>query len=264
MNTREVQFLRRLIADRPEHRTHDGVAASMAATEGVGAVKGSRVFYKDSDFLKAENILKTRVYDVEEMAGAFTRSEAPRGGSEKAGAMNVTSGFVACRGIGLDSVLKVTGEGFCALRVPQAMRMDHEAILVCENLEALIRLESYPWLKTFYKDRKVLAVFRGSKTWFTTDAAAELINTSLVPTLAFFDFDPKGLSMAASLPRRESLCLPDLDILERKAKEMARQNLFTNSVQHCRAHLDAVVDPEIVAAWQMMKRITVGLNQEQF
>jgi hypothetical protein len=66
--------------------------------------------------------------------------------------------------------------------------------------------------------------------------------------LAFFDFDPKGLSMAASLPRREALCLPDLDVLERNAKEMGRQNLFTNSVHECRTHLDSIEDEEISRA----------------
>jgi hypothetical protein len=107
-------------------------------------------------------------------------------------------------------------------------------------------------------------LFRGTKTWFTTGAAAEVIKTSEMPTLAFFDFDPKGLSMAASRPRREALCLPDLATLEVRAREMGRQNLFTNSVHESRSHLDSVADPEIVEAWRMMKRITLGLNQEQF
>ena len=264
MNTREVQFLRRLIADKPLHRSNDGVAAAMCETEGLGKAVGRRVFYLDTDLIKAANILTTRGYGLESAEVPFNRSNAPKGGSEKTGAVNVTDGFIACRGIDMDSYFKMTVEGFCAVKLEDAIRMQYDAILVCENLEALIRLDSYTWLKPFYKGRRVIAVFRGTKDWFTSKAAAQFINMSSKPTLAFFDFDPKGLSMAASLPRREALCLPDLQTLEIRAKEMARQHLFTNSVHISRPHLETVTDPDIVQAWTLMKRITFGLNQEQF
>lgn len=260
----EVKFLQRLVADRPDNRRNEGVAASMEATEGLGRARGARVFYEAPDFEKAANILITRGFEVQARLEPFIRSDAPAGGSEKAGALAVTLGLLACRGIGMDLPLKVSRDGFCALSSADAMRLDHEAILVIENLEPLIRLDTYEWLHEFYKGRKVLAIFRGSTTWFSTRAAADFIKASSLPTLAFFDFDPKGLSMAASLPKREILCLPALDELEIKAKKMGRQNLFTQSVHTSRAHLDSVTDPEISAAWKMMKRITLGLNQEQF
>lgn len=264
MNSREVAFLRRLVTDHPVFRASEGVAAAMAATEGVGTVSGSRVLYTGSDFTKAANILTTRGYDTEAQAGSFSRSEAPKGGSEKSGALNVTEGLVACRGISMDSQLKLAGAGFAAIRGDDALALDFDVLLVCENLESLIHLERYLWLKPFYKSRRVLALFRGTKTWFTTAAAAAVMKESAQPTLAFFDFDPKGLSMAASLPRREALCLPELGALERRALELGRQGLFTNSAQDCRAHLDSVTDPAIAEAWKLMKRLTLGLNQEQF
>jgi len=132
------------------------------------------------------------------------------------------------------------------------------------NLEPLLQLHQYTWLSEYVKERPCLAVYRGGPRLFGTDAAAKLIDQDTRPTLAFFDFDPKGLSMAASLPRREALCLPAWPELRNVAVAQKRTVLYTNSFQQSRAHLDAVTAPDIALAWSRMRSIATGLNQEGF
>ena len=83
--------------------------------------------------------------------------------------------------------------------------------------------------------------------------------------LAFFDFDPKGLSMAASVPRREALCLPPLDSLEVAVRAQRRKNLYLGSVEVSRPHLEAQpAGGDVGLAWGLMKRLELGLDQEHF
>lgn len=70
--------------------------------------------------------------------------------------------------------------------------------------------------------------------------------------------------MAASLPRREALCLPPLAELEAEASAQKRAVLFTNSFHESRAHLDRVTDAEISFVWKRLRRLAVGLGQENF
>ena len=70
--------------------------------------------------------------------------------------------------------------------------------------------------------------------------------------------------MAASLPRREALCLPAWPKLEAATRRAQRERLFTQSAPSSRVHLDRVQDGDIVLAWQRLRRLTLGLNQEGF
>lgn len=123
----------------------------------------------------------------------------------------------------------------------------------------------YQWLAGFLKGRPSLAVFRGAPGYFRTDVANELLVQDHRPVLAFFDFDPKGLSMAASVPRREALCLPPLDSLEVAAKGQRRKDLYLGSVEVSRPHLQAQPEEgDVGPAWGLMKRLEMGLDQEHF
>jgi hypothetical protein len=99
---------------------------------------------------------------------------------------------------------------------------------------------------------------------FRIDAVKSLLADDDRPTLAFFDFDPKGLSMAASLDRREALCLPAWEDLETSVKRHRRAHLYANSYDVSRGHLEKIRDPEIALAWMRMRRLTLGLDQEGF
>lgn len=264
MNPREVDFLRRLVAGRFAERRGEGVAARMAEQQGLGVVRGAKVLYTDADFTHARNILRNRGFELTAPSAPFTRSEAPEGGSEKTGALPVMQGQVAVVAVGMSPALVTPENRFLAMHWRDALALPYEVLLVCENLEPLLRLHEYRWLADFYQGRPTLALFRGAPGLLGTDAAAKLIAADDRPTLAFFDFDPKGVSMAASLPRREALCLPPWPELEAATRRAQRQTLFTQSAPGSRVHLDRVQDGEIALAWQRLRRLTLGLNQEGF
>jgi hypothetical protein len=263
MTPLQVAFLQRLVSDRPPYRPHRGVAAQMAEAEGLGRVAGARVIYQDRDYLAAENILRTRGHPVSAPAPGFTRSNAPTGGSEKAGAARVSQGLVALVPVNMNYQLP-GGTQFLAIPWQEAARLPHEAILVCENLEPLPQLASYQWLANFIKGRPTLAVFRGGPGYFRTDATAQLLRHLATPVLGFFDFDPRGLCMAAALPRLEALCLPEWDRLEAAVNAIRRDHLFAEQVHASRAQLDALKDGDLATAWSRMKSLSKGLNQEGF
>ena len=129
----------------------------------------------------------------------------------------------------------------------------------------MLRLHEYQWLAGFLKGRPALALFRGAPGYFRTNVANDLLVQDQRPVLAFFDFDPKGLSMAASVPRREALCLPPLDSLEETVRAQRRKTLYLGSVEASRPHLEAQPSGgDVGLAWGLMKRLETGLDQEHF
>jgi len=263
MNTREVDFLRRLLAERPEWRAMGSAARGLVEGEHIGRIRGQRVVYSEKDFERAANLLRSRGIAIEVPTGPYSRGEAPSGLSEKRGARAVSHGLIAVRGLGMPQIPAPHG-GFVAVPAAEAQTWDFEVILVVENLEALMRLEQYEWLQRYVRGRRTLAVFRGAVVMFTTAAAAEFINADERPTLAFFDFDPKGLAMAASLPRREALCLPDLQALQDQVIKQSRRNLYTQSADAAATQLTSQLDPQICSAWALLQRLAMGLDQEHF
>ncbi|WP_457281007.1 DUF7281 domain-containing protein [Polaromonas sp. P5_D5] len=259
----KVNFLRRLIADQAASRSKSGIAMVVLETEGIGVLRGSRILYTAQDYERAANMLTSRGHDVQAPVGVYTRGQAPRGASEKAGALRVTENLVAVSTLNMPEVPVPTGT-FMATSLEDALLLAYDAILVVENLEPMLQLSKYKWLQVFTKDRRILALYRGAPTWFRTEVAAKLIRDDTRPTLAFFDFDPAGLAMAAILPRRQALCLPPWASLQARVLEQNRLNLFAQSVGQSRTQLDRCKDPDIALAWSRMKKLTLGLDQEHF
>ncbi len=264
MNPRIVDFLRRLIADGVVERRNGEIADRLASVEGIGKIKGARVLYTDEDHAKIRNLLTSRGFDIAAPAGDFSRSNSPRGSSEKSGALRVSDDLVAVVPIAMPAFQHLPGS-VLTLGSHAAQALPYEVLLVSENLEPMLQMHTYSWMGTYTRGRPTLALFRGAPGYFRTDVAARLIQRDTRPTLAFFDFDPKGLSMAASLPRRESLCMPPWPNLLAATKENRRSNLFTQSIHASRPHLDhSGHDEEIALAWSRLKELSLGLDQEHF
>ncbi|VTU45497.1 hypothetical protein SRS16P2_00177 (plasmid) [Variovorax sp. SRS16] len=263
MNANVVSFLRRLVADRALVRSRGSTALAIADAEGIGQVRTSSVTYTEQDHVKAANLLASRGYALAKPEALAPRSDAVGADSEKSNALRVTDDMVAVVPIGIPGV-ECPRAAFLAMAAPAAAALRFEVLVVCENLEPMRRLHEYTWLGGLLRGRPALAVFRGSPGFFRVDVASRFVKGDIRPTLAFFDFDPKGLSMAASLPRREALCLPSLNDLVLETRKQRRAILFTNSAAASRPHLDLLVDPAIKAAWEAMKLIGYGLGQENF
>ena len=263
MNPNEVSFLRRLIADRALVRGRGTTSLAIADAEGIGQVRASSVTYSEQDHVMAANLLASRGYSLAKPDALAPRSEAVGADSEKSNALKVTDDMVAVVPIGIPGTPCPQG-AFMAMAAPAAAALRFEVLIVCENLEPMRRLHEYTWLDGHLRGRPALALFRGAPGFFRVDVASRFVKAEVRPTLAFFDFDPKGLSMAASLPRREALCLPALDDLLLETRKQRRAILFTNSAAATRPHLDPLADSELKAAWEAMKRLGYGLGQENF
>lgn len=261
MNAASLFFLRRLVLDRPPDRRSD-LAKDFARDEALGTIKGARVVYSDQDYVRAASMIVTRGYALEAAESGFSRSDAPPGGSEKHGALPVAKDLVAVMPLGMDT--HAPAGGFLAMPWQNALSLPFEVLLVCENLESFLQLGQYRWLADMIKERPTLGLFRGMVRTFGTDGAAQLVKHDNRPVLAFFDYDPRGLAMAASLPRREALCLPPWEILEPAVIAARRDHLYSNSYAVSQAQLDKVQDADIALAWKRMKMLTKGLNQEAF
>lgn len=116
---------------------------------------------------------------------------------------------------------------FVAMSWRQASDVPYEVLLVCKNLEPLLQLHEFTWPREQAKGRLCLAVYRGGLRLFGTDAVARLLAHDRRPTLAFFDFDPRGLSIAASWPRREAICLHGLHYVRPRWLRSARTSTRT-------------------------------------
>lgn len=266
MTNAQVAFLRNLIASAAAERQAGPIARRLADFEGVGRVDRTRVLYTPQDHERAANLLRSRGFPLEAPSAAGPRSSAQGAASEKLNAAPVAQELVAAVLLNFPTPAPAMHPQGCFLAMPwrQASDVPYEVLLVCENLEPLLQLHEFTWLSEQVKGRPCLAVYRGGPRLFGTDAVARLLAHDHRPTLAFFDFDPKGLSMAASLPRREAVCLPPWPALREAALAQKRTHLYTNSYQNSSTHLDAIDDAAVALAWGRMRRLATGLNQEGF
>ena len=264
MNQQQVTFLRRLIETEPPFRPYSATAEYFLNVEFIGKVQGRRVVYTQRDFAAARNLLSSRGFESSRQAEQVPRSQVQPGESEKWGSLRVSEGLVAVVPLGLQGVQIPTGSMLC-MDVRQALALPYEVLVFCENLEPMLRLHDYQWLAAFLKGRTALALFRGAPGYFRTDVANGLLVQDHRPVLAFFDFDPQGLSMAASVPRREALCLPSLDSLEETVRAQRRKDLYLGSLEASRPHLEAQpAEGDVGLGWRLMKRLEMGLDQEHF
>lgn len=258
----EVAFLRRLVADRPARR-YGVIAASIADGHHIGRSVGARVEYGEQDYAAAASALTSRGFELQTPTPGLLRSDAGPGGSEKVGAQRVMAQLVAVVPMNMASPVPA-GARFLAARWQELDPSGFDVILECENLEPLLQLARYTWLRNFVRGRRTLAVFRGMPHSFTTGAAAEFIAYAGKPVLGFYDFDPEGLTMAASEPHLEALCLPPTEELAAATIRFKRTHLYLDQVRARRAALDALPPGQVQAAWQLLKSLQCGLNQENF
>lgn len=259
----EVDFLRRLLASRPEFRRNDGVANRVSEGHGIGEPSGSRILYGPSDFERARNSLSSRNIDLTAPEPGYSRSEAGPGLSEKVGARPVSDGLMATVPLNMD-VTVPSGAAFVAVHWEAALKWRFEAVLECENFEPLLRLEDYSWLKEFVRGRPLLAVYRGGPQMFRAAAPAAFLRAAGKPVLGFYDFDPAGLSMAAGEPNLEALCLPPWERILSRAQEMRRPDLYYPQLKACQGTLESLPEGPVREAWLHLKRVQWGLDQESF
>lgn len=262
----EIQFLQRLVADRPETRTRGAAAQSLYEAHRIGLPAGRRIFYTSADLMAAELLLKARQLPTENIQGKSRADRADYTGlSEKHGSAAPTADSVAvkcARGTCLmnGEPLYASRGGYMVLTVEQACRIEADRILLVENLESFRYLEDYSHLLGT-GELNMMAVFRGMPGLSPADAQQLLVQRS-EPTWAFVDFDPAGLGIAEQLPRLERLVLPDRQWLSDACRKHRRTDLYEGSVSQYTELLSQTGNEEIRAAWKLLCGLRAGLPQE--
>lgn len=263
----QVRFLQRLVADKPEFRQAE--AARFFCTEfSLGVLLANKVVYRPSDFENARALLENNDLPVEALGPEASRADAAvfGGMSEKSFSAAPHARSVAVKALGacaIDGhVLYAPKGGYTVLSPADAQRVSCQRLMLVENLETFRHLESYGWID--WRALNVLAVYRGDPELPNKDAA-HVVSSRFEPVWAFVDFDPAGLAIANGLPaqRLERLVLPSLAWLQQAANTPRGRQLFDRQRAQNEPTLDAAVHPEVIGAWQLMKRLRSGVTQER-
>lgn len=139
----------------------------------------------------------------------------------------------------------------------------HSSILLVENWEAFSAIHRINF-ELSVAGGNPLVVFKGCPHIYKEDAVQLLLKQLALPVYAFFDFDPKGLVMANSVPHFSRLVMPSWSVLEASVQQAKNPQRFNEHLANAMAVLDAASHPDIVACWQLLKQYGYALPQEFF
>lgn len=267
-SSQQIQFLQRLVSERPTHRRVGEVSRHISEHYSIGTMVGRQVVYRDEHLRLAEALLRTHDLPVSPIAPGATRADmAMFGGmSEKAMSAAPHAGSIGVKCVGsctLDGVPLRTPEGTHLVVTPEvASRIRCERLLFVENLETFRQLEHYAWIN--YRGRSVLVIYRGDSA-LPTGEALKLLRARTEPIWAFVDFDPAGLVIANSLPsgRLERIILPDQTWLRKAANTSRGRQLFDEQERGVRQGLEHAMHPQVRAAWAELKELRSAVTQER-
>lgn len=264
----EIQFLQRLVRERPAHRRGGAVANFFSEHYSIGRMAGRNIEYREADHASAASLLRTHDLPVQALDSTATRADvALYGGvSEKHFSKAPHANSVAIKFIGRCSLagqpLVTPAGAFMVLYPDVATQVSCDRILVVENFETFRRLEDYRWIS--YEGQAVMVVFRGDPSLPVSDALG-LVRRRREPIWAFVDFDPSGLLIANSLPheRLEKLVLPTADWLTQASDGYRGRQLFSDQYQMCADALDVSNHPQVKIAWAAMRQLQGAVTQER-
>ncbi|MFZ9890001.1 MAG: DUF7281 domain-containing protein [Myxococcota bacterium] len=244
----QIQFLQRLVSERPAQRRVGQVSQHFSEHYCIGTTVGRQVEYRDDHLRMAAELLRTHDLPVSPMAPGASRAEAAAFGgmSEKALSAAPHAGSIGVKCVGsctLDGVPLCTPEGTYLVVTPQvASRIRCDRLMLVENLETFRQLERYGWID--YCGQSVLVIYRGDSA-LSVGEALQVIQARDERIWAFVDFDPAGLVIANALPpdRLERVVLPDQAMLRNAADTSRGRELF---------------DEQEARAWPSLERAAGG------
>lgn len=199
-------------------------AAKSMAEMGFGMIRGRKWIWEKIDRTRVRDFLVHACgienpdyfhVDFKELTRIQTALHIPE---EKYAGRKPRAGLVLLRGAhgkvylnGAESQLIADAN----LEVPVAniQSVEHDCMLAVENFEAFrafeqLQIRNFPF-------QNPLIVYRGDTINFP-DAAKNLLARAVIPVVAFADFDPQGLNIAAAIPKCVGAIFPaDLEGLNR-------------------------------------------------
>ncbi|MFC4621232.1 hypothetical protein ACFO3A_03265 [Comamonas nitrativorans] len=269
-NIQQIQFLQRLVADKPGRRRAGDAARYLSEHHYLGTIVGREVFYRAEHWSLAQQLLSTSDLPVAALGKGNqrpTRADvAAFGGlSEKALSARPHDDSVAIQCLGGCSLdgqeMRSPPGAYLVVRQEQGLRIGCDRILLVENFETFRRLNEYSWLDL--QALRVLVVYRGDQRLPISQAAA-LINKRREPIWAMVDFDPAGLVIANALPtqRLEQVMLPQLDWLRANAVTHHGKYLYSQQTPQASQVLGKTTHRQISMLWELLQKLQSGITQE--
>ncbi|MBB4867197.1 hypothetical protein HNP46_006108 [Pseudomonas nitritireducens] len=240
---------------------------------GLGQRVGSLWRIAPADKQRIAVILRNEA-KVDPAAGLTDWNELPRhkalehGGDEKHSRKRLRAGRVAIKSLPGRPLL--LGAGRITLPPGGCLDQDwsyvaqhshHEEVLLIENWESFELAHETPFLTDL--PGNPLVVFRGAPASYKTNASYDLLRALGKPVLAFTDYDPEGISIAASLPHFSRYLAPSTEILEKLMNQIATEDRYRKQITQKPAMLQALTDPEMQRVFAVIQRAGKALPQEK-
>jgi len=245
------RFLQNLLAERPTRRRSPGVAGYLCK-KGVGepdALDPRWIVYRPEHFIQAEALLR----DAALPTTAPPKRPPERKPRPRATTTRPDLDRVAVFPSGQSWPREVL---YAVMKAADAARLQHDVILLCQDLNALHLARRTPWVVSYIGNRRALMLFRGgvANSGFAVRASAALIQRSQAPVLALVDLDAKGLTVAARLPRLEAICVPSWDEVERHTGHSTERG-----PQRVNRLLDGATHRDVKRAWAVIRSLPSGI-----
>lgn len=240
---------------------------------GVGHLYGSVWRINQTDKERIANIVRNEA-KVDPTASVEQWSETHRhqaldiGGDEKHSKKRLRDNRVAVKSLSGRPLMIAGGD----LVLPPGACLDldfnwvaehcrHDEVLLVENWENFELTHQTPFLNSV--PGNPLVVFRGAPGSYRISAAHKLLNALARPVIAFTDYDPEGMAIAATLPYFRRYLAPPNDVLERLIKQVTTHDRYVKQLVGKIGMLEALSDPELVRVFQVIRKATKALPQEK-
>ncbi|MGV0319292.1 MULTISPECIES: DUF7281 domain-containing protein [Pseudomonas] len=137
----------------------------------------------------------------------------------------------------------------------------HDSVLLIENWENFELTHETPLLERL--PGNPLVVFRGAPGSYKTDSSQALLAELKLPVVAFTDYDPEGLCIAATLPGFSRYLAPSDECLNQLMVEINTERRYQKQVAGKLAFLESLTDPELVRVYRIVRTAGKALPQEK-
>lgn len=137
----------------------------------------------------------------------------------------------------------------------------HDSVLLVENWESFELTHQTPLLEQL--PGNPLVVFRGAPGSYKTDSSKALLAELRLPVIAFTDYDPEGLCIAATLPGFSRYLAPSDEILKKLMGEINTERRYQKQVVGKLAFLDGLTDSDLVRVYEIVRKAGKALPQEK-
>ncbi|WP_410951679.1 hypothetical protein [Pseudomonas sp. S1(2024)] len=137
----------------------------------------------------------------------------------------------------------------------------HDSVLLVENWENFELSHQTPILTNITGNP--LVVFRGAPGSYRTQSAQRLLTALELPVVAFTDYDPEGLAIAASLPFFSRYLAPSDALLTKLMDEVSTERRYQNQLVGKLAMLEKLSDPDLVRVYRIIRTAGKALPQEK-